>query len=195
MVDDLRKHNPAGDHCFFECDVRLYFDIFTCVNNIIKAIWFIFLQASLMININNLCAAYTKPLHYLILSQGIASMSGRDESTEVCHVSLFPLCYKLTRLITFAPCRLFPLLCMKGLDRKLALHFYGRAMFIRSLLPVLTRTAEGTESSGPSPCVVMSVLSGGVHSATLFPNDLDLKSNYSIVNAANVAGFYNDLSE
>ena len=71
----------------------------------------------------------------------------------------------------------------EGLDRKLSVHYFSRVAFALALLPQL-RAAEGK---------VLSVLSGGVHSAYRHAcNDFELKQNYSIKNAADAAGFYND---
>jgi NAD(P)-dependent dehydrogenase (short-subunit alcohol dehydrogenase family) len=73
----------------------------------------------------------------------------------------------------------------EGNDEKLTLHYWGRMAFISELLPSL-RVA-------PMPRVV-SVLSGGMHSAYLsYEVDPELKETYSIKNAADAAGFYNDL--
>lgn len=75
---------------------------------------------------------------------------------------------------------------LEGLDQKLALHYFGRFAFIDFLLPALRK--------GSSP-KVMSVLSAGIHSPySEFKADFELKSNYSIKNAADSAGFYNDLA-
>ena len=72
----------------------------------------------------------------------------------------------------------------EGIDRKLAIHFYGRMAFIQNLLPKLLN------SESPK---IISILSGGVHSSYTNKNDLALKDNFSIKNAADAAGFYNDL--
>ncbi|KAI9340849.1 hypothetical protein BDR26DRAFT_860974 [Obelidium mucronatum] len=73
----------------------------------------------------------------------------------------------------------------EGLDAKLALHYYGRMLFVRQLLPALAKA--------DSPRV-LSVLSAGVHSAyAQFREDPELVDNYSIKNAADSAGFYTDL--
>jgi len=72
----------------------------------------------------------------------------------------------------------------EGLDVKMSLHYYARMAFIQTLLPLMT---------GDDPRV-LTVLSAGVHKP--FPGyktDPDLKTTYSLVNAANAAGFYNDL--
>lgn len=69
----------------------------------------------------------------------------------------------------------------EGIDVKMALHYYSRMQLITSLAPALSDGAR-----------VMSVLSGGVHKPYVH-DDLALVTNYSLVNAANAAGFYNDL--
>ena len=76
----------------------------------------------------------------------------------------------------------------EGIDQKLALHYYGRMLFINELLPVLNNQEHDDDVR------VVSVLSGSVHSPyNQMKEDPELKSNFSIVNAANAAGFYNDL--
>lgn len=75
----------------------------------------------------------------------------------------------------------------EGLDEKLSLHYWGRVAATRELLPALRRA--------PAP-VVLSVLSGGVHSPFAgWREDFELsKGAYSLPNAANAAGFYNDIA-
>lgn len=73
----------------------------------------------------------------------------------------------------------------EGIDQKLALHYFGRMQYIIELLPSL-RQAKGK---------VLSVLSAGVHKPYLnYREDFELKSSYSLQNAADSAGFYNDLA-
>mmetsp|Transcript_8882 Transcript_8882/g.11742 ORF Transcript_8882/g.11742 Transcript_8882/m.11742 type:complete len:297 (-) Transcript_8882:220-1110(-) len=73
----------------------------------------------------------------------------------------------------------------EGIDQKLSLHYFSRMAFVDYLLPLL----EESQSAR-----VLSVLSGGVHSPYVqYRDDPELKKNYSIKNAADVAGFYNDL--
>jgi NAD(P)-dependent dehydrogenase (short-subunit alcohol dehydrogenase family) len=73
----------------------------------------------------------------------------------------------------------------EGNDQKLTLHYCGRMAMITQLLPSLRQS--------PDPRVV-SILSGGVHSPFAgFKEDPELKNMYSIKNAADTAGFYNDL--
>lgn len=65
----------------------------------------------------------------------------------------------------------------EGLDQKLTLHVYSRASFAKGLLPAL------------------SVLSAGIHSAyTGYKTDPEVcNGGYSIKNAADAGGFYNDV--
>jgi NAD(P)-dependent dehydrogenase (short-subunit alcohol dehydrogenase family) len=77
----------------------------------------------------------------------------------------------------------------EGNDEKLTLHLWSRAAFATSLLPALR-----VSSSMPGGAVVMTVLSGGVHSPyTKYAEDPEIKNNYSIKNAADGAGYYTDL--
>lgn len=73
---------------------------------------------------------------------------------------------------------------LEGIDQKLALHYFGRMMFIRELLPLLRQAENGK---------VLSVFSAGVHSPyTRYASDFSLQQ-YSLKDAADAAGFYNDL--
>jgi NAD(P)-dependent dehydrogenase (short-subunit alcohol dehydrogenase family) len=74
----------------------------------------------------------------------------------------------------------------EGIDKKLALHYYGRVAFITDLLPLLR--------AAPAP-KVLSVLSAGVHSPFAgFATDPELRDTFSLKNAADAAGFYNDIA-
>ena len=74
----------------------------------------------------------------------------------------------------------------EGIDVKMALHYYGRMAFVDALLPLLRNT--------PTP-KVLSVLSAGVHAPYKnWSDDPELKTHYSLKNAADAAGFYNDLA-
>lgn len=74
---------------------------------------------------------------------------------------------------------------VEGLDEKMSLHYYSRVAFIEKLAPLMT----GDDSR------VLSVLSAGVHSPYQnYSQDPGLKQSYSLANAANAAGFYNDLA-
>ncbi|KAL7486107.1 hypothetical protein ACHAW6_011704 [Cyclotella cf. meneghiniana] len=88
---------------------------------------------------------------------------------------------------------------VEGNDQKLTLHFWSRAAFATSLLPVLRDNVNpdnltASDASMPGGPVVMSVLSGGVHSPySKYESDPELRKHYSIKNAADFAGFYTDL--
>eukprot|EP00455_Lapot_gusevi_P012973 TRINITY_DN1624_c0_g1_i1.p1 TRINITY_DN1624_c0_g1~~TRINITY_DN1624_c0_g1_i1.p1 ORF type:complete len:337 (-),score=110.01 TRINITY_DN1624_c0_g1_i1:100-1038(-) len=74
----------------------------------------------------------------------------------------------------------------EGLDQKMVLHYYSRVAFIQNLLPLLKQAEDPR---------VLSVFSAGVHSEHKgFEDDLDLKNNYTLQNAANICGMYNDLA-
>lgn len=137
VVEQLKQINPQGSHRYMKVD------------------------ATLMKNIHSFCknlSATTPVLNYCILTQGMATIQGRNETAE-------------------------------GIDAKLALHYYGRMLFVRELIPLLK---EGSRHDGDAR--VLSVLSAGVHKPYLVEDDLALKNNFSISNAANAAGFYNDLA-
>jgi NAD(P)-dependent dehydrogenase (short-subunit alcohol dehydrogenase family) len=74
----------------------------------------------------------------------------------------------------------------EGLDQKLALHVYSRAAFAGLLVPAMA------QSNDPR---VLSVLSAGVHSPySSYKTDPELsQGQYSIKNAADAGGFYNDI--
>jgi len=76
----------------------------------------------------------------------------------------------------------------EGIDKKMALNYYGRVQCINSLESLLRKTASTEDVR------VMSIFSGGVHSAYDNLNDLPLKKSYTLPNAANAAGFYTDLA-
>mmetsp|Transcript_27588 Transcript_27588/g.39484 ORF Transcript_27588/g.39484 Transcript_27588/m.39484 type:complete len:345 (-) Transcript_27588:152-1186(-) len=77
----------------------------------------------------------------------------------------------------------------EGNDEKITLHYWSRIAMTNALLPSLRK------SQMKKGAVVLTVLSGGVHSPFLaYEKDPELKTQYSIQNAANMAGFYNDLA-
>ena len=104
--------------------------------------------------------ASAKPLDFLVMTQGMATLQG------------------------FSPT---PAEHGGGLDEKLTLHYYSRVALAKTLAPALAR-AEGAR--------VLSVLSAGVHSPyQRYAQDPELsRGNYSLGNAANAAGFYNDIA-
>ncbi len=76
----------------------------------------------------------------------------------------------------------------EGNDEKLTLHYYSRMAMTLGLLPALRK------SSNPNGATVLTVLSGGVHGVyEKMEEDVTLEKNYSIKNAADAAGYYNDL--
>mmetsp|Transcript_23397 Transcript_23397/g.29493 ORF Transcript_23397/g.29493 Transcript_23397/m.29493 type:complete len:346 (+) Transcript_23397:9-1046(+) len=76
----------------------------------------------------------------------------------------------------------------EGNDEKLTLHYFSRIAMTNALLPALRK------SDIQSGAVVLTVLSGGVHAPYKeFENDPELRKKYSVKNAADIAGFYNDL--
>ncbi|KAH8703131.1 hypothetical protein BGW36DRAFT_368864 [Talaromyces proteolyticus] len=76
----------------------------------------------------------------------------------------------------------------EGLDRKLSLHYYARMRFVQDLLPQLN-----VAGSSGSLARVISVLGPG-NEKKLVETDLDLKTNYSLSNAAGHAITMNSLS-
>jgi Short-chain dehydrogenases of various substrate specificities len=91
----------------------------------------------------------------------------------------------------------------EGNDEKMTLHYFSRVAMVLGLLPSLRQSAQQQQQEGNNNQhnsmmqkgpVVMSVLSGGVHS--VYKNmhqDFSLEKNYSVKNAADAAGYYNDL--
>lgn len=70
----------------------------------------------------------------------------------------------------------------EGIDRKMALHYYGRQLLIRELMPVLEHNAK--------VIIVLDSLYGSP--AKLNWGDLDLKTTFSVGNAANHCISMND---
>ncbi|GLB02736.1 hypothetical protein AtubIFM57258_006200 [Aspergillus tubingensis] len=66
----------------------------------------------------------------------------------------------------------------EGLDRKLSLHYYARMRFADNLLPLLNQAASSDRLAR-----VVSVFSPG-NEGKLIEDDLELRSNYSLSNAA-----------
>ncbi|KAJ3034994.1 hypothetical protein HDV00_004405 [Rhizophlyctis rosea] len=73
------------------------------------------------------------------------------------------------------------------IDRKLAIHYYGRARLILELLPLLEETAKAGEDVR-----VLTVLAAGKGGKVNY-DDMDLKKGYSLKAAADTATTYNDL--
>ncbi|KAJ4475533.1 hypothetical protein J3R30DRAFT_3294682 [Lentinula aciculospora] len=75
----------------------------------------------------------------------------------------------------------------EGIDRKLAVHYYSRWLFIKELMPLLENAKE---RSGDAK--VISVLAAG-YGGPINIDDLGLEKTYSLKNAALQAPTYNDL--
>ncbi|KAG8931700.1 hypothetical protein FRC02_002351 [Tulasnella sp. 418] len=75
----------------------------------------------------------------------------------------------------------------EGIDFKLALHFYSRWKFVEELIPLLSKAKEEGQEAR-----VMSVLGPG-YAGKIDTDDLGLRKNYSVRNAALSAPTYNDL--
>ncbi|KAJ7268199.1 NAD(P)-binding protein [Mycena haematopus] len=126
---------PGVKHEFVECDITL-------MNNIHRVA-------------GELRARIPK-INFLVLSPGVMTMNGRNETEE-------------------------------GIDRKLAVHYYGRWRFIKDLLPALEAAHKAGEDAK-----VLSVLSAG-HGGKIDLEDLGLKKSFSVPNAALAAPTYNDI--
>lgn len=107
-----------------------------------------------------------KGLDYLVMTQGMATIQGYTPTKD-------------------------------GLDQKLQLHVYSRIVLASLLAPTLAKSSEASKAAGGSGdgCArVLSVLSAGVHSPyPFYETDPMLENNYSIKNAADAAGTYNDI--
>lgn len=78
----------------------------------------------------------------------------------------------------------------EGIDEKLAVHCYGRMAVVEGFLPLMEKTA-GLEGADVR---VLNVMSGGIHSTyPHYREDVDVKQNYTFMNAAHAAGFYTDI--
>jgi len=75
----------------------------------------------------------------------------------------------------------------EGIDRKLALHFYGRWKFVFELMPLLEKAKEAGEEAR-----VVTVLHAGSN-AKVDWDDIDLKKGYGLAAAANHATTGNDI--
>lgn len=103
-------------------------------------------------------------LDVLVLTQGIATLQGRTETAE-------------------------------GLDVKLALHYYARMAYVAALLPGLRAAAAAAGADDTRTPRVLTVLSAGVHSPYAHAaDDPELKTHYTLKNAADGAGLYNDIA-
>ncbi|KAL3792476.1 hypothetical protein HJC23_000948 [Cyclotella cryptica] len=126
-------------------------------------------------------------------AEGIASDYGGNNNSEGKDgIDALVMTQGMATVQSFTP-------TVEGNDEKLTLHFWSRAAFATCLLPVLRDNVNDDKLAAssarmPGGPVVMSVLSGGVHSPyTKYGSDPELRKHYSIKNAADFAGFYTDL--
>ncbi|KAJ6533419.1 NAD(P)-binding protein [Mycena vulgaris] len=126
---------PGAKHEFVECDITLMKNVGRVAGELRSRI---------------------PTINFLVLTPGVMTMNGRNETEE-------------------------------GIDRKLAVHYYGRWRFIQDLLPAV----EAAKKAGQD-AKVMSVLAAGMGGA-IDLEDLGLKKSFSIANAAAAAPTYNDI--
>ncbi|KAJ6496244.1 NAD(P)-binding protein [Mycena sanguinolenta] len=126
---------PGATHEFIECDITLMKNVHRVAGE---------LQARI------------PKINFLVLSTGVMTTNGRNETEE-------------------------------GIDRKLAVHYYGRWRFIRDLVPAMESAHQAGEDAK-----VISVMSAG-QGGELDLDDLGLKKNFSLTNAASATGTYNDI--
>lgn len=82
----------------------------------------------------------------------------------------------------------------EGNDEKMTLHYFSRIAMANALLPALRKSASSSNSRMKNGPVVISILSGGIHGPyDKYQEDFSVEKNYSVKNAADAAGFYNDL--
>jgi NAD(P)-dependent dehydrogenase (short-subunit alcohol dehydrogenase family) len=124
---------------------------------------FIEADVSLVRNVDAACREILqreKHLNLLFMTPGGISLGGRN---GMLLQKLFRGCLQLTNDTE----------TIEGIDYLFALRYYSRMRFIQNLLPLL-------ESSGPSR--VISVYGGGFE-YSINNSDLDLKHNFSLINA------------
>lgn len=133
------------------------------------------------------CSSSTTPAEHLFVACDCFSLASVQTSTQEilskCDntIDALVLTHGMATAQGFTP-------TAEGNDQKLTLHYFSRMAFSSLFLSALSK------SSMPKGGVVLSVLSGGVHSPyAKYKDDFSLEHNYSIKNAADAAGFYNDL--
>ncbi|KAJ7864192.1 NAD(P)-binding protein [Mycena leptocephala] len=129
------KPGPGATHEFVECDITLMSNVHRVATEL---------------------RARIPKINFLVLTTGVMTMDGRNETVE-------------------------------GIDRKLAVHYYGRWRFIKDLLPAVEAAKEAGEDGK-----VMSVLAAG-YGGKIDLEDLGLKKSFSVGNAAAAAPTYNDI--
>jgi NAD(P)-dependent dehydrogenase (short-subunit alcohol dehydrogenase family) len=159
----------------------------TLANGSVRPHTFLEVDCMRMRSVADFCDTFRSRHHrldYLVLTPGHGTMEGRCETED-------------------------------GLDAKLQVNYYARVALIERLMPVLEATAacggrgQGEQTGGNAEVPeegddgrdgdvrVLSVLSAGVHSQLsreLMESDPELRDNFSLVNAANHAGTFNDLA-
>ncbi|KAJ7268208.1 NAD(P)-binding protein [Mycena haematopus] len=136
IIKTFPKPTVSGvKHEFVECDVTLMKNVHRVAGELLTRL---------------------PKINFLVLSPGVMTMNGRNETEE-------------------------------GIDRKLAVHYYGRWRFIRDLLPAIEAAHKAGEDAK-----VLSVLAAG-HGAKIDLEDLGLKKSFSVANAAVAAPTYNDI--
>ncbi|KIO21685.1 hypothetical protein M407DRAFT_245406 [Tulasnella calospora MUT 4182] len=75
----------------------------------------------------------------------------------------------------------------EGIDKKMALHFYGRWKFVDELLPLLENASNAGEEAR-----VLNILGAG-DGNPVDTSDLGLKTNYSVIASAKQGCTYNDI--
>ncbi|PCH43600.1 NAD(P)-binding protein [Wolfiporia cocos MD-104 SS10] len=75
----------------------------------------------------------------------------------------------------------------EGIDKRMALHYYGRWKFIHDLLPLLQKASDAGEDAK-----VMTVLGAG-NGGKIDLDDLALRKNYSAARAGSASPTYSDL--
>ncbi|KAJ6537775.1 hypothetical protein B0H19DRAFT_1038135 [Mycena capillaripes] len=136
IIATFQKPTATGvTHEFVECDVTLMKNVHRVASEL---------------------RARIPKINFLVLTPGVLTMNGRNETEE-------------------------------GIDRKLAVHYYGRWRFIKDLLPSLESAHKEGEDAK-----VMSVLAAG-KGGEIDLEDLGLKKSFSLPNAAAAATTYNDI--
>jgi hypothetical protein len=126
---------PGVTHEFVECDITLMKNVHRVAGELRTRI---------------------PKVNFLVLTAGVMTMNGRNETEE-------------------------------GIDRKLAVHYYGRWRFINDLLSAVEDAHKAGEDAK-----VMTVLSAG-KGGKIDLDDLGLKKTFSLPNAAAAGGTYNDI--
>ncbi len=80
-----------------------------------------------------------------------------------------------------------------GIDQKLQLHYFSRIFIAQLFAPKMSSSSTTQEQKQQQPRHILTVLSAGIHDKYKnYSKDFELKSSYSLKNAADAAGFYND---